>query len=359
VRKLKGSVATAVLCVTPLLGQEANSGFDLRATITGQAAYSGLLTQYPRDGSGVAAGFRSVLYPTLKLSSHWVISGAIEAISRPFFPEEFSTQGYGASIRILQANIGYSQAWKNGSLVVRAGQLSSAFGSFLLRYDDADNPLTDPPMEYGYYGKGITTLGLAGAQADLTLGKWDARAQFTNSSPANARSVFDNDQYGDWAGGVGYTIRQGFRVGVSGYRGPYLYRGDPFYAPGLPIRDLPASAWGADVEWARGHWNLLGEWQRFDLAYNEYPTLREDAGYVEARRVLHPRWYVAGRAGYLHTNFGFGGETYEAVAGFRPNTHQLVKLGYELGRASGSNVVMGTVTVQLVTTVHPLSIAWN
>ena len=358
-RKLKGSVATAVLCVTPLLGQEANSGFDLRATIAGQAVDSGLLTQHPRDGSGVAAGFRSVLYPTLKLSSHWVISGAIEAYSRPFFPEEFATQGYGASIRVLQANIGYSQAWKNGSLVVRAGQISSAFGSFLLRYDDAENALTDPPMQYGYYGKGITTLGLAGAQADLTLGKWDARAQFINSSPANARSVFDNGQYGDWAGGVGYTIRQGLRVGLSGYRGPYLYSGDPFYDPGLPIRDLPASAWGADVEWARGHWNLLGEWQRFDLAYNEYPTLREDAGYVEARRVQHPRWYVAGRAGYLHTNFGFGGETYEAVAGFRPNTHQLVKLGYELGRASGSNVVMGTVTVQLVTTVHPLSIAWN
>jgi len=55
VKKLKASVATAVLCITPLLGQEANSGFDLRATITGQAVDSGLLTQYPRDGSGVAA----------------------------------------------------------------------------------------------------------------------------------------------------------------------------------------------------------------------------------------------------------------------------------------------------------------
>ncbi len=352
-------LALSLLAVAPVFGQEAQSGFDLSATVTGQGVYSGLLKQSPRDGSGAAAGFRSVLYPTWKLSEHWIVSGAVEAYSRPFFPEEFSTQGYGVAVRVLQANIGYSRVWKNGSLVVRAGQLTSAFGSFLLRYDDADNALTDAPMEYGYYGKGISTFGLAGAEADLTLGKWDARAQFTNSSPANARSVFDNDQYGDWAGGFGYTIRQGLRVGFSGYRGPYMYKGDPYYFPGLPIRDLPASAWGADVAWARGHWNVLGEWQRFDLAYNVIPTLREEAGYTEVRRVLHPRWYIAGRAGYLHTNFGFGGETYEAVAGFRPNTHQIIKAGYELARNSLSGALSGSVTFQVVTTVHPLSLAYR
>jgi hypothetical protein len=284
----------------------------------------------------------------------------VEAYSVPYFSEAYSDPGEGARVRLMQANIGYSQVWNGGSLVIRAGQLTSAFGSFLLRYDDADNSLTDAPMEYGYYGKGITTLGLAGAEADLTEGKWDARAQFTNSSPASARSVFDNDQFGDWAGGVGYTIRQGLRVGISGYYGPYLYTGQPFYLPGRRFRDLPASAWGVDVAWAHGHWNFQGEWHRFAMAYNQIPTLREEAGYVEARRVLNPRWYVAGRAGYLHTNFGFGGETYEIVAGFRPNTHQVIKAGYELSRdPSGGPGVAGTVTFQLVTTVHPLSLAYR
>jgi hypothetical protein len=350
----------AALAVTPLLGQEAQSGFDLSATVTGQAAYSNLLTRYPRNGSGAMAGFRSVLYPTWKLNSHWIVSGAVEAYSRPYFSEDYTDQGYGVRVGILQANIGYLQVWKNASLVVRAGQLTSAFGSFLLHYDDADNALTDAPMEYGYYGTGVTTFGLAGAEADLTVGKWDARAQFTNSSPASVRSIFDNDQYGDWTGGGGYTIRQGLRVGISAYRGPYLYAGQQFYRPGLPYRDLPASAWGADVEWARGHWNVQGEWQRFDLAYNQMPTLREEAGYVEARRVLSPRWYVAGRAGYLHTDYGFGGETYETVAGFRPNTHQVIKAGYELCRdASGRSGLAGSVTLQVVTTVHPLSLAYR
>jgi hypothetical protein len=44
---------------------------------------------------------------------------------------------------------------------------------------------------------------------DANRGKFDGRAQFANSSPAHPRCIFDHDQYGNWAGGGGYTIRQG------------------------------------------------------------------------------------------------------------------------------------------------------
>ena len=47
--------------------------------------------------------------------------------------------------------------------------LSSAFGSFLLRYDDAANPLIDMPQAYGYYGAGVTDYGLAAAQVDVKV----------------------------------------------------------------------------------------------------------------------------------------------------------------------------------------------
>ena len=117
-------------------------------------------------------------------------------------------------------------------MVIRAGQLSSAFGSFLLRYDDVDNSLVDMPLTYGYYYKPITTYALTGAQADVTVGRVDLRVQLANSSPANRRSVFDSDQYGNWAGGVGYTVFQGLRIGASGFRGPYLHRQHPYYFAG-------------------------------------------------------------------------------------------------------------------------------
>src|SRR6202042_767688 len=119
-----------------------------------------------------------------------------------------------------------------GSVLLRAGQMSTAFGSFVLRYDDAENALVDLPISYGYYYAPVSILGVAGAQIDATRGKFDGRLQFANSSPANPRSIFARDQYGNWAGGAGYTIHQGFRIGVDAYRGPYLSRNYAFFLPG-------------------------------------------------------------------------------------------------------------------------------
>src|ERR1019366_7630174 len=72
--------------------------------------------------------------------------------------------------------------------------------------------------------------------------------------------IFERDQYGNWAGGLGYTVRQGFRVGGSAYYGPYLDRQYPYFFPGeVNPRDLPGSGYGLDVEWGSGHWNAWGE----------------------------------------------------------------------------------------------------
>ncbi len=350
-----------ILCClqSGLWAQEASSGFELRGTVSAAATYAHALEEEPRSGAPIAGGFRAVLYPTWKLSEHWAVSGAIQTHSRPYFPEEFSTQGYGVKADILQANLSYSRFWKDNSVVVRVGEMSSAFGSFLLRYDDADNALIGMPMAYGYYYKGVSSLGLTGAQVDVTHHKLDMRAQFVNSSPANRRSIFDRDQYGNWAGGVGYTIRQGFRVGVSAYRGPYLDRHYRFFFPGeAKPRDLPATAFGVDVQWGRGPWNVYGEWQRFQMDYRLIPTFRQDIGYAEARRVLHPRWYIAGRAGYLRAGAFPGREAYEFVGGFRPNRHQLLKIGYQ--RQHGAQIYgseANTYSAQLVTSFRAISVA--
>lgn len=342
-----------------LAAQEANSGLDLNATLSQQVSDSPRLEDAPRDGAPVSAGFRAVFYPTWKLSEHWTVSGAFQVHSRPYFYQEFSTQGYGVKGDLVQGYLGYSQFWHRGSLVVRMGQLSSAFGSFLLRYDDAVNPLIDIPLSYGYYGSGVTNLGLAGTQADLTLGKADFRAQFVNSSPANRRSLFDHDQYGNWAGGAGYTIRQGLRVGVSGYRGPYLDRHSEFYFPGeAPPHDLPGTAVGLDAQWGWRHLNVAGEWQHFDFAYRKIPAYREHTGYVEARAVLHPRWYIASRVGYIRASAGPGREVYEIAGGYRPDRLQIVKLGYEIQQGPAiQGLHANTISVQLVTTLHAISIA--
>jgi len=352
----------ALLCMIVLQtyasAQEADSGFELRTTVSQAVSESPQLQAEPGDVP-VSGGFRAVLYPTWKWSRHWTVSGAVQTYSEPYFYSEFSAGGHRVKTDILQANLSYSQFWKNASLVVRLGQIPTAFGSFPLRYDDAQNPLIDLPMAYGYYGSSVSMVGLTGAQVDVTLGKADLRAQFVNSSPANPRTVFDRDQYGNWAGGVGYTIRQGFRVGISAYRGPYLDRHFAYYFPGeAPPRDLPATAYGLDVQWARGHWNVSGEWQHFQMTYRKIPTFNEHTGYAEARLVLSPRWYAATRAGYIRTGPFPGREAYEFVAGFRPNRIQLVKVGYEIQRGPAiQGLQANTLSLQLVTAFRAISIA--
>lgn len=351
---LSWALLCAALCPWRAAAQEASEGVDLRATVSAQGVASSVLTEDPRDGSAVSGGFRGVLYPTFKMSDHWTVTGAVQLASRPYYYGDFSTVGYGVKGQVLQASLNYARVSDKGSLQVRVGQMSTAFGAFLLRYDDAENALVDLPVAYGYYYAPVSMLGVAGAQVDVSRGKWDARAQFANSSPANPRSLFARDQYGNWAGGAGYTIRQGLRVGVSGYRGPYLDRHYAFFFPGeANPNTLVAHAVGVDAAWSHGHWSVAGEYQTFLMPYKLIADFHERAGYAEAKWTVSPRWYVAARNGYSSNSATGNEQTVEGAAGFRPNRFQVVKVGYEFEHLStGTHREEQTVAVQWVTTLH-------
>ncbi len=349
------SILCVALSAPNLSAQEAHSGFDLRATVTGQTMASNALSEEPRSGSVAAAGFRSVAYPTWKINNNWFVTGTLQLVSRPYIYEDFTTTGYGLKGSVLQATLNYSRISERGSVLVRAGELTTAFGSFLLRYDDADNPLVDLPIGYGYYYTPVSILGVAGAEVDATRRRWDGRVQFANSSPANPRSLFAaHDQYGNWAGGGGYTIRQGLRVGASAYRGPYLSRNYKYFYPGEANPNLlPAHALGVDVDWVRHHTSVRGEVQRFVMSYTLVPTFRESAAYGELRQVLSPRWYVAVRGGFSSSNAAGKAHSVETAGGFRPNRHQLIKMSYEFEHHStGPYHNENTLALQIVTTFH-------
>ena len=339
-------------------GQEAKSGFQIEGTLSTGTEYSSQLTTPPRDGLPWEAGGRLVLYPQWKIGSHWSFISAVQSRSRPYFFQEFATQGYGLKTDILQAQLAYSRVAKDYSFSIRAGQMSSAFGSFLLRYDDFRNPLIDMPVSYGYY-QGVTTLGLMGAEVDAAIHRFDLRAQFSNSSPANPRSVFSIGQYGDWTGGAGYTIAQGVRIGISAYRGPYLERESKYYRPGeAPPRTLPGTGYSIELEAARGPWNFYSEIQRFQYAYHIMPTFTENVWYAELRRTLSPRWYAAFRVNNLSGDRGIWQTVYETAIGFRPNRFQLLKIGYERQNSPTKTGTLGNVySLQLVTRLSPVAIA--
>jgi len=67
-----------------VVAQEAESGFELRTTVSAEGVHTQELTEEPRDGGTVTGGFQALLYPTWKLNSHWAVSGAIQVHSRPY-----------------------------------------------------------------------------------------------------------------------------------------------------------------------------------------------------------------------------------------------------------------------------------
>ncbi len=348
-----------LLCA-PLLAsaQEAESGFEIHGTLTGLVAYNRSVADPLSQGSPVRGEFRGLLYPSWKLSNHWSLESAFQLESRPYLTDRFAGQGYNLKATIVQAQLIYSLVRADRALTIRLGQLTTAFGAFPLRYDDATNPLAGIPPSYGYYGSGVTLGGLAGVQMDGSLGKFDVRLQFVNSSPANPRSVFARDQYGSWAGGAGYTIRQGLRVGVSGFRGPYLDRHSAFYFPGeARPRDLPGRGLGLDVEWAHGPWNAYGEAQAFKFDYKAIPIFRQDTGYGELKRVLSPRIYLAARVSYMRVHVAPTYRIYESTLGYRPNRYQIVKVGYLLTERNAFQTLDHILVCELVTSFRPYSIA--
>ncbi|WP_128912191.1 hypothetical protein [Granulicella sibirica] len=105
---------------------------------------------------------------------------------------------------------------------------------------------------------------------------------------------------------------------------------------------------------------FLGHGLRLVVVHQTEPTVREQARYVEAKRVLSPRWYVAARAGYTHVRPDDTDWNFEVVAGLRPNRLQIIKSGHELYREGGDDVEYDhKVTAQLVSTIKLFSHAGN
>ena len=360
----KPRLALSLLLIGPalLLGQEARFGFSDPATISFFGAQTRRATVDGSSGRSVTPAFRANLYPTLKLGSHWFAYGAVQVHSEPYFYEELSSRAHDVAANVLQAYVGYSRIANGRAVTIKAGQLSSAFGSFPLRYDDARNWLIDLPQSYGYYYTPVTVYGMPGVEVDVAFGRVDARVQLTNSSPSNPRSLLQADQYANWTAGGGVTLRPGFRLGVSAQRGPYLHRQHRFYLPGEAApKSLPAVGYGTDVQWGRGRVSVNGEAQRFQYAYRAIPYFFTTIAYGEAKVTLTPRWYLAGRAGARWRTAYMGrDESYEAVLAFRPAAGHLLKFGYlaahgPLSPGTRDNVI----GVQYVMSLNPPAVAWQ
>jgi hypothetical protein len=400
-------IVSLLLAGTPgarLAAQEAQVGVVVPVSISGGILDSGRVHADDPSAASFTAGFRVLAAPQVKLGPHWFFYSAVQVYAAPFFYDDTYRSDRYVQAQMLQGFFGYTRSWGHTSVGFKMGKLSSAFGSFALRYDDAANTLLDQPLPYNYvklrpdqlpcgtadfspalepsvtfhcggaqtenYGlTPVTLYGLLGTEADLSWRRLDARFQLTNSSPANPRNLLASSQHPQWTAGGGYTIRGGFRVGMSGFRGPWLDNEVRLYVPQRSsVTDFPLSGLGVDVQWARGPWSANGEWQRFVFRYPQFRTAPASSfGYVELKRIMSPRWYSALRANYQANNhpedsigrdattFLPNRQAYELAVGFRPDRFQLLKVGYEWMNVDGPQTHDNVFGVQFVTSINALS----
>src|SRR5579864_2589226 len=406
IHRISATLLALIVCV-PAFSQEAESGVTLPVTISGEGLYTHRLQSANANASPVTGAFHAVLYPGFKLGPHWFLYSSIHVSPTPFYYDESYQSDHQLEAHVVQAFLGYTHNYGTTSVLVKAGKLASAFGAFPLHYDDADNPLLDQPLPYAAYlklradqlpcsvadllsqqsassvnyacggasgsGEGlvpVTLYGLPGVEVDLSTHKIDARIQLTNSSPVNPQSLLSSSQHAQWTAGAGYSLVQGFRVGLSAYRGPFLDRSVASFLPaGHSVRDFPATGAGLDAQWARGRWSTTGEWQWFRF---DYPNFRHSPtssfGYAEVKAVLNPRTYLAVRAGYQRNSrvedryewssgsFAPNLQACEFAIGVRPNRWQLLKVGYEWLRGEEISGARDNVFgIQLVTSMQALS----
>jgi hypothetical protein len=387
---VKRAVFLTVVCVIAQ-AQEASSGISVPVTIGGDVLYGNLQNSYA--GASAAAGFRVGLSPAVRLGDHWFVYSALEVRSSSYFAYDSGPDtDQEVRFKLMQAFLGYNRTIKKASILVKAGRLNSAFGSFPPQYDDAKTSFPNPPPSYitnlplrpdqlpcgaksllyqqpgadiDFYCGGseseaygmvpVTLYGLPGAEVDLSLARIDARLQLTNSSPVNPQGLASSSQSAQWAAGGGYTFGSGLHVGLSGFHGPYLDRVVQPWLHSATIANFPATGFGTDLQWARARWSVNGEWQRFRFTLPGFRiSPSEQIAYGELKSILTPRMFLAVRATGLSFAPGQPQQVYEFGFGFRPNNHQLLKLAYARVLPRGNGLEL-----QLVTTVTAFARAFR
>jgi|GEM_PF-633443 len=409
-------IGSACLCIR---AQEPDYGISVPVTISGNALFDrGLQGDDPHKIS-TTAGLRAVVSPSLRLGPHWFLYSSFEVHSSSYFHYQSGLDTDSPIyFHAMQAFLGYTTTIGKATILIKAGQLSSAFGYFPLEYDEAKTSFPNLPPAYGTpvplrpdqlpcgvidllsqtYGQDldyrcggsqadsygtlpVALYGLPGIEAELSAGHIDARLQVTNSSPANPHGFLSESQFVQWTAGGGYSFRGGLRIGVSGFRGPYLDRLlEPLLPPGKTLRDFPASGIGTDVQWARGRWSTEGEWQQFRFDLPGFVTSpSERTAYAEVKSILSPRAFLAVRATTLNfgrvqdasglavNTFASPEQVYEFGFGYRPDRRQLIKVEYEWAKlgawSANSRFWPGRrgsgLEIQLVTAFTPFSRAFR
>jgi hypothetical protein len=208
-----------------------------------------------------------------------------------------------------------------------------------------------PVVDDSWWDVGVTAVGSRGP-LEYSMG-------IMAGTPGWGNTVEDENTGKTVLGRIGLAPMPGLRFGVSGAYGPYLVEGlDEELAPGQDVNDFHQTLGMVDVEFAKGHLELLGEG-----AWNTWQTptvgdLDVTTGYVEMKYSVPFGAVVAGRldgmrfsdiedsSGVSHT-WDSNISRWELGAGYRIDRNILAKVVYQHTKLEGHDIDPSLVGAQL------------
>jgi hypothetical protein len=281
--------------------------------------------------------------------------------------DEYNFQLYGAYARFSNLSGQY--------LNMNIGYIPSTIGSYAPRTYSDRNPLIGTPLLYNFHSALIPgDLGSTPTVQDLL-------ALRNNRSPSGIPFIYDacwntgvefygssgnvDYSFGMLTGSVGkptqqqekdvpqvtthivYNFNPGLKIGASAFYGPYLYE-DAFPDYGTPSYNIDPEDYinlgiGYEFYWSGQYLEIYSESYYASWEYPALPKLKSLAGYVEAKYKIKPRWYVAGRFGFVEPSeieissgvnekWDYPIKRYEFGIGYKPLRKATVKLVTQLNR---------------------------
>lgn len=228
--------------------------------------------------------------------------------------------------------------WSGRRIDIQAGRIPPTFGAFSRRTYPSDNPLIGYPLAYQYLtstrpdalpatlneiaamrGRGwLSTFSVGerrparglplvsafawdtGVQLHAETDRLDAAVALTTGTLGNPLTKDDN-RGKQVAGRLAFKPTIGLVTGVSAAHGPYVTDAARLASGWADGGRLTQTAWGADVEYSRGHYLVRAEAVRstwtspVGIGTQTTVDLPATAVSVEGRYKLGPAAYLAGR----------------------------------------------------------------
>ena len=188
-----------------------------------------------------------------------------------------------------------------------------------------------PMVDERWWDTGVAVLG--------SWRPWEFTLGVTQGSPAWPAPGLDDTPGLSVAGRIGWVPTAGVRVGVSGAKGTWMPAWFEFQMPpGRSLEDYRERTLIADAEFARGPFELRGEWGNKSWDTFHTGRLRSWSGYGEARCSVGGGAWLAFRADALRFSdvttsaaatrpWDDPVDRYEAALGYRLTRETRLKLG--------------------------------